>query len=119
MFHMNENHADSSITRVLVSVARGRTYISPRIPKWIVERQFRRSRGEEVAGDPITELSSREREVFDLVVRGHTNESAARQLGISVKTVETHRARINRKLCVHSTGELVRFAAVRGLVGAA
>lgn len=109
----------ADVLEALVSVARGRTYISPRVPKWIVERQFRRSRGEDVAGDPVTELSAREREVFDLVVRGFTNEATARELGISVKTVETHRARINRKLGVHSTGELVRFAAVRGLVGAA
>jgi DNA-binding NarL/FixJ family response regulator len=60
------------------------------------------------------QLSAREREVFDLVVAGHGNQRIASELFISVKTVETHRARINRKLGVHSGVELVRFAALHG-----
>jgi two-component system response regulator NreC len=59
-------------------------------------------------------LSAREREIFDLVVAGHPNQRIASELFISVKTVETHRARINRKLGVHSGVELVRFAALHG-----
>ena len=64
------------------------------------------------------ELASclREREVFNLVIGGLSNDSVARELDISVKTVQTHRAKINEKLHVHSTGELVRFAAIRGLI---
>ena len=107
------------VLEALHALARGNTYLAPTIPQWIVERQSRKRRGESVPGDPLDELSRREREVFDLVVRGFTNEAVSKELGISVKTVETHRARINRKLGVHSPGELVRFAAVRGLVGAA
>jgi len=117
--YMLKEDAASDLLAAIRAVAEGRTYVSGRIPKWIVERQFRRARGEDVAGDPLDELSKREREVFDLVVRGFSNEASARELGISVKTIETHRARINRKLGVHSTGDLVRFAALRGLVGAA
>lgn len=60
------------------------------------------------------QLSAREREIFDLVVAGHGNQKIAAELFISVKTVETHRARINRKLGVHSGVELVRFAALHG-----
>jgi DNA-binding NarL/FixJ family response regulator len=60
------------------------------------------------------QLSAREREIFDLVVAGHGNQRIAAELFISVKTVETHRARINRKLGVHSGVELVRFAALHG-----
>jgi two-component system, NarL family, response regulator NreC len=60
------------------------------------------------------QLSAREREIFDLVVAGHGNQRIASELFISVKTVETHRARINRKLGVHSGVELVRFAALHG-----
>lgn len=60
------------------------------------------------------QLSAREREIFDLVVAGHGNQRIATELFISVKTVETHRARINRKLGVHSGVELVRFAALHG-----
>jgi len=62
----------------------------------------------------FSQLSAREREIFDLVVAGHGNQRIAAELFISVKTVETHRARINRKLGVHSGVELVRFAALHG-----
>ncbi|MDB4966800.1 MAG: response regulator containing a CheY-like receiver domain and an DNA-binding domain [Myxococcales bacterium] len=63
-------------------------------------------------------LSSREREIFDLIVRGHTNAAMAKQLFISVKTIETHRTRIMRKLDVHNVGELIRLAARHGLLAA-
>ena len=62
----------------------------------------------------VRQLSAREREIFDLVVAGHANQRIAAELFISIKTVETHRARINRKLGVHSGVELVRFAALHG-----
>lgn len=64
----------------------------------------------------LSSLSRREREIFDLIIHGNTNIKMADRLFISVKTVETHRTRINRKLGVHSTGELIRFAALNGLV---
>jgi DNA-binding NarL/FixJ family response regulator len=63
-------------------------------------------------------LSSREREIFDLIVRGNTNAAMAKQLFISIKTVETHRTRIMRKLDVHNVGELIRLAARHGLLAA-
>jgi DNA-binding CsgD family transcriptional regulator len=66
--------------------------------------------------DPIEALTARERVVFRLVVDGLSNEGIARELKISVKTVQTHRANINEKLGVHCTGQLVRFAALRGLI---
>jgi two-component system response regulator NreC len=65
---------------------------------------------------PFDDLSRREREVFDLILRGFTNQRIARTLFISVKTVETHRSHINRKLHVHSTGELIRLSALSGLL---
>ena len=49
-------------------------------------------------------------------MRGYTNTSMAETLHLSVKTIETHRAHINKKLRVHSTGELIRLAALHGLV---
>ncbi len=61
-------------------------------------------------------MSRREREVCDLVLRGLSNQGIAEALCISIKTVETHRARINQKLGVHSTGQLIRLAALQGLI---
>jgi two-component system response regulator NreC len=61
-------------------------------------------------------LSPREREVLDLVVRGWRNAAIAQELSISIKTVDTFRTRINRKLGCHNATELVRFAAENDLL---
>ena len=66
--------------------------------------------------DPLRLLTARERAVFRLIIDGLSNEGVARELEISVKTVETHRAKINAKLDIHGPSELVRFAALRGLI---
>jgi DNA-binding NarL/FixJ family response regulator len=54
--------------------------------------------------------TTREREIIQLLAEGSSNKEVADKLGISVKTVETHRAAIMRKLGLHSIGELVRYA---------
>jgi DNA-binding CsgD family transcriptional regulator len=56
------------------------------------------------------ELTLREREILQLVAEGGTNRDTARALAISVKTVETHRARIMKKLQITSVADLVRYA---------
>jgi DNA-binding NarL/FixJ family response regulator len=67
----------------------------------------------------LDRLSAREREIFDLIIWGQTNKQVAVKLGISVKTVETHRSHINGKLQVHSAAELVRLASLCGVLNAA
>jgi two-component system, NarL family, response regulator NreC len=62
----------------------------------------------------LDRLSTREREIFELIIWGQTNKQVALRLGISVKTVETHRSHINGKLQVHSAAELVRLASLCG-----
>jgi DNA-binding NarL/FixJ family response regulator len=66
----------------------------------------------------LERLSAREREIFDLIIWGQTNKQVAVKLGISVKTVETHRSHINGKLQVHSAAELVRLASLCGVLSA-
>ena len=61
-------------------------------------------------------LSRREREIFGLIVQGRSSRDIADSLSISLKTVETHRAHINKKLGVRSPAELIRVAALQGLV---
>jgi DNA-binding NarL/FixJ family response regulator len=65
---------------------------------------------------PIERLSQRERQVFDLVVWGSSNKQIAERLGISVKTVETHRGHINGKLLVHTSADIVRLASLWGML---
>ena len=61
-------------------------------------------------------LTRREREVLQLLAEGHNNREVAERLGITVKTAETHRARLMRKVCVGSLAELVRYAVREGIV---
>jgi DNA-binding NarL/FixJ family response regulator len=64
-------------------------------------------------------LSKREREIFGLIVQGSSSVEIARALSISLKTVETHRSHINKKLGVRSPAELIRLAALQGLLSGA
>jgi DNA-binding NarL/FixJ family response regulator len=67
--------------------------------------------------DPLAVLTPREREVFQLLVEGHTNQKIATMFSVSYRTVETHRAHILQKLELHSMAELVRFAVRHHLLG--
>ena len=93
----------------------GETYVAPQLPQDLGSPVpgTRKTNG---AAGPLDTLSPRERDIFDLIVRGYTNTAMAETLQLSVKTIETHRAHINKKLRVHSTGELIRLAALYGLV---
>jgi DNA-binding NarL/FixJ family response regulator len=81
--------------------------------RWVSPRMKSRLATNGRAG--LEALSPREREVFDLAVRGCSGREIAKKLFISYKTVESHRYKINRKLGVRSLAELVRFAALQGL----
>jgi DNA-binding NarL/FixJ family response regulator len=89
-------------------VVAGGRYISPSLPSDAVDSFLQRRRGGITSAMDL--LSAREREIFDLFVRGYDNETAATELSISTKTVETHRGHIFSKLRVHSMSDLVRFA---------
>jgi DNA-binding NarL/FixJ family response regulator len=65
----------------------------------------------------LERLTPREREVFDLIVSGNSNDHIAERLCISVRTVETHRLRVMNKLAAHSLGDLFQLAIRHGLVG--
>lgn len=93
------------------TVARGEVFMSPELSRHLLDVDVRVG-----PGGTLDRLSAREREVFSMIVRGHTSQKIARELSISIKTVETHRAHINQKLGVHSTGEIVRLAALRGMI---
>jgi DNA-binding NarL/FixJ family response regulator len=74
-------------------------------------------RSDAMPDDPYGRLTDREREVFQLVIEGKTNAQIAELLYISPKTVDNHRTRLMEKLGVHSTAELVRYAARHKLLG--
>jgi DNA-binding NarL/FixJ family response regulator len=108
-YALKEQTADEIVAAVRV-VAGGLRYLPPRFDPELLASGKQTTQADGLFG----QLSAREREIFDLVVAGHGNQRIASELFISIKTVETHRARINRKLGVHSGVELVRFAALHG-----
>jgi two-component system response regulator NreC len=101
----------AQVVGAILDVAEGRSYLCSHISRIVVDDHLRLRRGDPAAAGPCDNLSQREKEVFDLLVRGFANDSIAQHLCISVKTVETHRAHILKKLGVHSMVDLVRFAA--------
>lgn len=107
-----KNQAAQDLVRAIEEVARGGVYLSPRVSQVIVEASLGRR---EIDADPLT---PREREILQLIAEGSATKQVAAQLGISVKTAESHRARIMKKLDVHEVAGLVRYAIRQGLVEA-
>jgi two-component system, NarL family, response regulator NreC len=103
--------ADSEVVAAVREVASGRHYVHPELGARLVAAESEERRRTEE--DP---LSERESEVLRLLALGHTNQEIARQLFISVRTAETHRAHILQKLRLSSRAELVRYALARGLL---
>jgi DNA-binding NarL/FixJ family response regulator len=98
------------------AVAVGRQYIAPVVEARLTGRLvWGEDRGDRDEGQGIERLSRREIEIFRLVVSGCSSKEVARRLCISVKTVETHRTNMNRKLAVRTTADLVRFAVAHGI----
>jgi two-component system, NarL family, response regulator NreC len=100
------------VMEAIRSVYNGKAFFSPQIAKVIAE-----SYREAVAGkeDPYERLNDREREILQLITEGHTNKQIAEILFISPKTVDNHRTNLMRKLDIHSTADLVRWATKRGI----
>jgi DNA-binding NarL/FixJ family response regulator len=99
----------SEIIDAIRVVARGKNYLSPKLAH--LDFFTRRPGWQKQWEGPLAVLSEREREIFDLVVSGLDSQAIAAQLFISVKTVDTHRTNLMRKLDLHSVAEMVRFAA--------
>ncbi len=93
----------------------GEVFLSPAVSRTIVTR-FLQGISPEESRTPYDRLTPREREVFQLIVEGHTNQAIAHRLGISVRTVETHRANLMDKLDIHDVAGLTRLAVQLGLV---
>ena len=91
-------------------VASGESYLSPAVSNAVLD-DYRKH-----VTNPIDLLSSREREVLQMLAEGKTNKEIAVVLNLSVYTVDAHRGRIMEKLNLHSINELVRFAVRNGLV---
>jgi two-component system, NarL family, response regulator NreC len=100
----------ADVVSAIRAVARGESYLSPAVSNAVLD-DYRKH-----VTNPIDLLSSREREVLQMLAEGKTNKEIAVVLNLSVYTVDAHRGRIMEKLNVHSINELVRFAVRNGLI---
>ncbi len=107
--------ADADLVSAIRAAARGEKFLDPSIGEGLVQEILRES---EPGGAETGEirLSPREREVLGLLAHGHTNAEIGEKIDVSVKTVETYRARLSQKLGLHSRAELVRYAMSRGIL---
>jgi two-component system, NarL family, response regulator NreC len=108
--YLLKDSIDTDLISAVRAVARGDGYISPGVSDAVLT-DYRRH-----VTDPLDLLTSREREVLQLIAESKTNKEIAVALNLSVYTVEAHRGKIMEKLNLHSTGELVRFAVRHGLI---
>ncbi len=95
------------------AIASGETYLSPAVSKHVVADYVRRVGSE---SSSLEQLTSRQREILQLITEGRTTKEIADLLYLSVKTVETHRMQLMKRLDIHDVAGLVRYAIRMGLV---
>ena len=116
--YLLKTEAEHHIVTAVETLLRGQPYFGGRVSETVLE-SFLRS-GQQAAADRalVLRLTPREREVIQLLAEGHRNKTVAQMLGISIKTVETHRTALMRKIGVKSIVELVRYAVRNNLTEA-
>ena len=111
--YLLKDGAASELLAGIRALHSGKTFFGPQATEALASAY---QRDDPHAEDPYGRLTDREREVFQLVVEGKTNAQIADVLCISPKTVDNHRTRLMEKLSVHSTAELIRYAARHNLL---
>jgi two-component system, NarL family, response regulator NreC len=118
--YLTKQAAADELVAAIHAVADGNVYLQPALARWLLE-DFQRLSSHEAAAHPeiqqtsseatsLDVLSTRERQVLELVAQGHNNSAIGERLELSPKTIARHRERIMNKLNLHSRTELVKFA---------
>jgi DNA-binding NarL/FixJ family response regulator len=103
--------AAEQLAEAVHTVAAGKVYLGPGVSRSVLNKLVNGK-----GSDPYNQLTARERQVLQLIAEGKTNRTISEMLGLSVKTVDTHRARMMRKLDIHDQTNLVKYAIRRGIV---
>jgi DNA-binding NarL/FixJ family response regulator len=106
--------AFTELLAAIKEVLEGRTYLSPKLSETVMDDYVRRAQGGD-ADSELQKLSAREREVLQLIAEGNSSAEISKVLGISARTVDTHRHNIMEKLHIHSIAGLTRFAIRHGV----
>ncbi|HYW47726.1 MAG TPA: response regulator transcription factor [Bryobacteraceae bacterium] len=113
--YLLKDSAEHDLIDAVKAVGEGKAFFSPAISKMLVEDYMRQMRERKVE-DSYELLTTREREILQLLAEGKSNKEAATLLNLSLYTVETHRGNILQKLNLHSTAELILYAIRKGVI---
>jgi DNA-binding NarL/FixJ family response regulator len=113
--YLLKNSAEDDLVNAIRAVTDGKAFFSPAISKMLVEDYMRQMRAREVE-DSYELLTTREREVLQLLAEGKAVKEVASILRLSLYTVETHRNNIFQKLDLHSVAELILYAVRKGVI---
>ena len=111
---LKDSHEEDLIDAIR-AVHAGKAFFSPEISKMLAEDYMRQMRQRGVE-DSYELLTSREREILQMLGEGKSNKEVATQLNLSLHTVETHRGNVLEKLNLHSTAEMILYAVRKGIV---
>jgi DNA-binding NarL/FixJ family response regulator len=111
--YLLKDAATAELELAIQAVVRGDTYLSPAISKRVIDDYLGRVNGEKA---PLDQLTSRQREILQLIAEGKSTKEIAFLLNVSIKTVETHRLQLMDRLGIHDIPGLVRHAMRIGLV---
>jgi len=121
--YLVKDAAPNELKIAVESVSRGETYLSPVVSKHVIQTYIQRTRTDMQDTDTAKQtlygrekLTSRQREILQLIAEGHKTKDIAAQLHVSVKTVETHRMQLMERLDIHDIAGLVRYAIRIGLI---
>jgi DNA-binding NarL/FixJ family response regulator len=108
-----KNAVSGELVTAIREVISGNTYVTPKIAGQLLGAL---TAGKADSEDPVEQLSNRQREILRLLAAGLSAKQAAAKLGISRRTVETHKYRIMKAVGVETSAELIRFAVESGLI---
>lgn len=110
-----KDSSPAELVQAIKLIAEGQVYFSPRVSKVMLDELVNGGHNS-VGPDELSELTDREREVLIQIADGLSNKQIASRLDVGVRTVETHREHIMRKLDIHTIAGLTRYAIAKGLV---
>lgn len=113
--YLLKDSAPDELTRAILTVSRDQTYLSPEVAGAVVDSHVRADEPQPDSRSAFSVITEREREVLQLLAEGHTTQQIADKIYRSVKTVETHRRNIMKKLGLHSVAELTKYAVRQGI----
>jgi DNA-binding NarL/FixJ family response regulator len=111
-----KSDADQNLVAAVDQLSQHQTFFTSRVAEFVLDSGQRDEKAKHAVEDPSRRMTSRERQIVQLVAEARSTKEVASHLGISVKTVEAHRTNVMRKLRLRSVSELVRYAIRNGII---